>query len=226
METTFGQCAIDFYQHLKLDLELPENIKVMNPYCLPKIRDYTRIFFSKFFSDQRARIFVFGINPGRFGAGTTGITFTDPVALEKFCGIENNLPKKRELSSIFVYKFINTWGGVEKFYKNFYLTATCPLGFIKEEKNLNFYDHPQLFSDLKPFIVQSIKSQLKFGANRQQAILLGTGKIKKIFETLNREYNFFQEIYALEHPRFIMQYKRKRLPYYLAKYHRLFSSVL
>jgi len=69
----------------------------MNPYKALGIRNYVESFFRKYFSDNNKRVFVFGINPGRFGAGLTGITFTDPVALAEFCGIQNNLPQNREL---------------------------------------------------------------------------------------------------------------------------------
>ena len=45
-------------------------------------------FFYKFYSDSNPRRMIFGINPGRFGAGTTGINFTAPKQLQEFCGIE------------------------------------------------------------------------------------------------------------------------------------------
>jgi len=206
----FAQRAFKFYKSLEFRNHLPPGVEVMNPYRSPDVRNYTKSFLFKFFSDKRQRILVFGINPGRFGAGVTGVTFTDPVALEKFCGISNNLPKKRELSSEFIYKFIRQWGGPKKFYRDFFLTAISPLGFLKGGKNYNFYDHPNLLSDSKPFIVKSIKAQLAFGASREAAIVLGTGKIRQVFNELNSEYNFFKNIYAVEHPRFIMQYRRKK----------------
>ncbi|MGQ0766596.1 MAG: hypothetical protein ACT4OZ_13125 [Gemmatimonadota bacterium] len=35
---------------------------------------------------------------------------------------------------------------------------------------------------------------------------------------LNEQQKFFEELLALEHPRFIMQYRRKRLPEFLDRY--------
>jgi hypothetical protein len=222
---TFGQKAFKFYTKLQFRYSLPRGVSVMNPYRIPDVRNYTKSFLYKFFSDNYPRILVFGINPGRFGAGVTGVTFTDPIALEKFCGITNSLPKKRELSSEFIYKFIGRMGGPKKFYRDFFLTAMSPLGFLKDGKNYNFYDHPALLRDTKPFIISSIKTQLSFGASRDIAIVLGTGKIKEVFSELNEEYKFFKTIYSVEHPRFIMQYRRKKLGIYLKKYRQTFKKA-
>ena len=223
---TFGDRVFDFYKNIGLADHLPTGVEVMNPYETPQVIRYVQLFLKKYFSDKQKRVFVFGINPGRFGAGLTGVTFTDPIALEKFCGIKNDLLKKRELSSEFIYQFIEHWGGVEKFYKDFFLTAVSPLGFVLNGKNYNYYDDPKLFRVLKPFIVKTLRCQLAFGAIPHAAILLGAGKNHKMFTELNREYSFFKEIYALDHPRFIMQYRRRMLPDYLKKYSDVFSLAL
>ncbi|MFI5224347.1 MAG: DUF4918 domain-containing protein, partial [Nitrospirales bacterium] len=65
---------------------------------------------------------ILGINPGRLGAGLTGIPFTDPLKLQNICGIENTLPKKAELSADFIYTMISAFGGPEAFYKKFYFS--------------------------------------------------------------------------------------------------------
>ncbi len=223
--TTFARRAFEFYRTLTIPAKLPAGIIAMNPYQNLQTREYSRLFLQKYFNDSRKRIFVFGINPGRFGAGLTGVTFTDPVALREFCGIPNGLGNKRELSSEFIYKFIARWGGVEKFYKNFFLTAVSPLGFLKDGKNYNFYDHKELLRVLRPFLLQTISAQLGFGANREVAIVLGSGKNAEIFRELNKEGRFFKRVYALEHPRFIMQYRRKRVEEYLKKYEKTFREA-
>lgn len=223
---SFGDRVLSFYQTLSAIDGLPSNIQVMNPYARPEIRRYVESFLRKFFSDDGERVFVFGINPGRFGAGVTGVTFTDPVALEQFCGIPNELEKRREVSSEFVYEFIERWGGVEKFYREFFLTAVSPLGFTRNGTNYNYYDDQRVFAILKPFIIRTLTDQLALGARRDAAILFGTGKNQKVFTELNRKHGFFSRIYALEHPRFIMQYRRKRLREYLEKYQEAFARAL
>ncbi len=224
--STFGNRALNFYANIGAIGGLPSNIQVMNPYARPDVRRYVESFLKKFFSDNRERVYVFGINPGRFGAGVTGVTFTDPVALERSCGIRNELEKRREVSSEFVYEFIQRWGEVEKFYQDFFLTAVSPLGFTCNGKNYNYYDDQRIFTVLKPFIVRSLKGQLAFGARRDVAILFGTGKNQRVFTELNQEHGFFNRVCAVEHPRFVMQYRRKRLRDYLEKYKEVFSRAL
>ena len=57
-------------------------------------------------------------------------------------GLRHNkrVSKKQELSSVFMYEMINAYGGAELFYKRFYITAVSPLGFVKNGRNLNYYD--------------------------------------------------------------------------------------
>lgn len=223
---TFGEKALGFYKTLNAPLHISPKIEIIHPYKVPEVQRYMRKFYGKFFSDNKTRVFVFGINPGRFGSATTGISFTDPIALEQFCGIKNTVAKRRELSSEFVYKFIEQWGGAKVFYKDFFLTAVSPIGFTRDGINYNYYDDPVFFSRLKPFLVDMIKKQIALGATRKAVIVFGVGKNLKIFNELNDEYGFFEKVRAIEHPRFIMQYQRKNISKYLKKYHGIFSQTL
>ncbi len=198
----------------------------MNPYADARVRAYTRAFLSKYFPDNDARVLVLGINPGRFGAGITGVTFTDPVALADDCGIANELPRRRELSSIFVYSFINRFGGPRLFYRRFFLTAASPLGFTRGGTNYNYYDDPALLRAVTPFIVTSIERQIALGGRRDHAIVFGAGENLRFLQRLNERHRFFDALLPLEHPRFIMQYRRKRLDEYLDKYADTFSRAI
>jgi hypothetical protein len=56
-----------------------------------------------------------------------------------------------------------------------------PLGFAKLSLNnkclnYNYYDHVDLKNSLKPFIVQSIRKQLKFCLHTHIVLCLGSGK--------------------------------------------------
>ena len=202
---------------------MPRGVRVMNPYAEPRVRGYVRAFLNRYFDDNQQRILVFGINPGRFGAGVTGVTFTDPVALADVCGIANHLGRRRELSSVFVYAFIERWGGARRFYRQFFLTAVSPLGFTRNHTNLNYYDVPALARRSTPFIVESIRCQIALGARTDHAIVLGMGQNLRFVQTLNDRYGFFGHVRGLEHPRFIMQYRRKQLDRYLEKYASVFA---
>ena len=224
MDKTFGEKATEFYLNLRKPTNIPDKIQVINPYEDHEVRKTTEKFYNKFFDDYEKRIFVFGINPGRFGGGITGINFTDPVALKEFCGIKNSLGNKRELSSQFVYEFINTFGGAEKFYKNFFISAIYPLAILKDGKNYNFYDDQKIYSFLKSVIISYLKKQVEFGAKEEMVISLGKKNFAYLKE-LNNEINFFRRIEYLEHPRFIMQYRRKRLNYFIEKYMGLLTQA-
>jgi len=175
-------------------------------------------FYTRFYGDDHPRVFLIGINPGRFGGGVTGIPFTDPVNLAGPCGIENSFPAKHELSSRFIYDMIGKMGGPEAFFNRFFLTALSPLGFVSEGKNRNYYDTPALWETLKPWIVKSFQQQIRLGADRETAFSLGQGKNFRLLSELNREFGFFNEIIPLPHPRWIMQYKLKRKDDFLNLY--------
>lgn len=196
----------------------------MNPYLRKEVYELCEVFYNKYFNDKKRRTIILGINPGRFGAGLTGIPFTDPVKLEEDCGIVNNLKKQRELSADFIYKMIYDFGGIQAFYDQFYFGSVSPLGFTKDGKNLNYYDDMNLQESLLPFILQSIEAQLAFGLNRKVAYCLGEGKNYKFLINLNKVHGFFDHIIPLAHPRFIMQYKRKYIDTYIGDYLEKFSE--
>lgn len=225
MPSSFASRAVRFYESLEPP-RVPRDVNVMNPYADVRARKLVRDFLRQFFPDDDERLFVFGINPGRFGAGVTGVTFTAPVALADFCGVPNHLPRRRELSSIFVYDFIERFGGTRSFYRSCFLTAVSPLGFTHSGKNLNYYDRADLAAAVSPFIVQTMTRQLALGARRDHAIVLGKGANRRVLEALNREHGWFGDIHALEHPRWIMQYRRRRLDAYADEYVRLFARLV
>ncbi len=222
---TFAARALDFYRSLEAPRNLPAGIRAMNPYRDPEVWRYVEEFFNRYFADDAPRTLVFGINPGRFGGGRTGVMFTDPVALDRCCGIHNDLVKRRETSSEFIYDFIQRHGGPKRFYGEFFLTAVSPLGFVRDGLNYNYYDDPLLLARLTPFILRTLHAQLALNVRRGAAIVLGSGANQKFFTRLNDEHGFFRNVLRLDHPRFIMQYRRKRLTHYRREYARVFTAA-
>lgn len=214
----FATQVLQFFATLKLSVPLPRGVQVLNPYQDNLVFELCQRFYTQYYSDAKPRTMIIGINPGRFGGGLTGIPFTDPIKLETICGIKNNLARKQELSSDYIYKMIEAFGGTNLFYKNFYFTSVSPLGFTKEGKNLNYYDDAKLTERLKPFMLACMRSQLDFGINTKIAYCLGEGDNYKFLTQFNEQYQFFEKIIPLAHPRFIMQYKRKSLNQYLDRY--------
>lgn len=207
----FSERVLSFYQSLKITGNLPNGIFVMNPYQSEEVMEVCKTFYNKYYDDARGRRLILGINPGRFGAGVTGIPFTDPVRLEKVCGIENQFDKRAELSSDFIYRLIDQMGGPDHFYSHFYIGAVSPLGFVKNGKNFNYYDSRDLMHKLKKFIVQSIVDQVGLGISSRKCYCLGQGKNYEYLKYLNNDIKLFSEIVPLPHPRWVMQYRRKQM---------------
>jgi hypothetical protein len=222
---SFGERVLSFYESLRPPRSIPRGVEVLAPYRTPLVRDCMQRFYHKFFSDSHERVFILGINPGRFGAGVSGIPFTDGVALETLCGISNELPRRRELSAEFVQMFIERLGGASAFYGSFFITAVCPIGFTRGGRNLNYYDDRALYDTVRPFMVRMLNRQIDFGARRAAAIVLGAGENLREFTALNERHRFFESLIGLDHPRFIMQYRRKRLREYLDRYEKTLCAT-
>ena len=218
---------LNFYKHLSTDeVKLPQGVSVMNPYrgkYAKKVGHIMKLFYEKYYHDNLPRKMILGINPGRFGAGQTGLMFTDTIRLNENCRIPFHDFSSRELSSEFFYKVINQFGGTEKFYGTYYIGAVSPLGYVIQnsrgkEVNYNYYDSSELLKSIKPFIIKSLHQQLSFNIDRKVCYCLSTGKNYRFLSELNQELMIFDKIIPLEHPRYILQYKRKKSEYYIQKY--------
>ncbi|MBC6994790.1 DUF4918 family protein [Neolewinella lacunae] len=216
---TFGERVLHYhFQTLQPDWSLPAGVDLIFPYHAPDTQATMTAFYHKFFADARPRIFVMGINPGRFGAGVTGVPFTGPKTLREACAIEHPFTSRPELSSEFIYRWIDAMGGPEAFYRDFYITSACPLGFTKDGKNYNYYDSKALQAAVLPHIIANFEAQLAFGGRRDHLLVLGEGKNHAFITALNEQYGWFRQVIPLAHPRFVMQYKRRYLADYLERF--------
>src|SRR6187200_1300926 len=214
---TLAEQLFRFYTNLNPPENLPDNILWLYPQQRQDVLDILEGFLKKYYSDDHERILLLGINPGRYGAGITGINFTAPRQLKEICRIENPF-SGTELSAEFIYKMIEAYGGVKEFYSNFFIGSVCPLGFVQNGKKLNYYDHKLLLKAIEPFIIKNLTKLISFNINREICICIGGEKNFKYLSSLNNRYNWFQEIVSLPHPRFIMQYNRKFLDDYINRY--------
>ena len=221
---TFADKIIAYNRALSLDIALPDGIRVMNPYQDPSVLPVTETFYRKFYDDMHPRRLIMGINPGRHGAGVTGIPFTDTVRLKEKCHINTEgVPMTKELSSVFVYEVIEAYGGVKAFYGDFFINSVCPLGFTKltdkgKEVNYNYYDSKELTAAVTDFIIENIKMLLKMGFENDVCYCLGTGQNFAFLQKLNGKHVFFKQIVPLEHPRFVMQYRTRFINKYVVQY--------
>lgn len=221
----FAENILDFLFNVKLPFPLPNKIEVLDVHKDEAVRDACNKFYKKFYSDNNKRHLLIGINPGRFGGGVTGIPFTDPIRLQNDCGIENNFQKKQELSSVFVYEMINAYRNPKSFYKNFYITAVSPLGFVRDGKNLNYYDDKILLKKIEPFVIDCMEKQLAFGIHQDVCFCIGEGENLKYLQKLNSQHKWFAKVEGLPHPRFIMQYRLKTKAVHIQKYCEALTAV-
>lgn len=222
MKKTFGEKVVAFNKKLKFSGNLPEGFEVMNPFFdNPETIKVMSKFYQKFYNDYHQRKLIIGINPSRRGAGVTGVPFTDIKRLETMCGIEMKTAHTHEISSVFLYDVIENFGGVEVFYKKFYINSPFPLAIIRKtlkgNLNANYYDDKDLFEAVKPFMIQSLKDHIDLGLDTSEVFILGK-KNATFIDKINSQEKFFEKMTVLEHPRYIQQYKIKEKQLYIDKY--------
>ncbi|MBI1185084.1 DUF4918 family protein [bacterium] len=228
---TLADKILQFNDTLALEATLPKGVRVMNPFKetgSELVNALCHQFYHKYYHDKQSRKLILGINPGRHGAGLTGIPFTDPKRLESHCQIAAGNLHSHEPSSVFVYEVIDAFGGAEKFYQRFFINSVCPLGFVMtnakgSEVNCNYYDMPALQQSVTPFIKKSIEKMIEMGLETQVVFCWGTGKNYTFLKQLNQSEKYFDKVLPLEHPRYIMQYKSKLKEQYINKYLQAFA---
>lgn len=221
---SLAEKIIAFCSNLEFSGQLPAGVSIMNPFRENgEVPAVITSFYRKYYSDNKPRRIILGINPGRFGAGATGIPFTDTKRLKEKCGLSIGGLKTHETSSVFIYEMIERYGGCEEFYGDYFISSVSPLGFTRtgpagKEVNFNYYDSKELLEAIRDFAVDSLKEQLGFGIKRDICFCLGTGKNHRFLSELNTTHHFFEKIEPLEHPRFIMQYRSRQKNFYISNY--------
>ena len=149
------------------------------------VQRFNRYYYGKMIP----KVVLCGINPGRFGAGKTGVPFMDFAILSKLIdGIES---KESERSAQFFAKIVQKVGP-ERFYRLFYVTNISWVGFMKDGRNLNFYDLPK---DAQKFVYEQFLFEMEY-VRPERIIALGRNVQKTIKEILAIEPDY------LPHPNF------------------------
>lgn len=205
---------------------LPSEFRVLNPFNSENkvlVNKITTAFYQKYYNDSNGRRIILGSSPARRGTAITGVPFEDAWHLQMETGILIDGFYINQSSSNFLYDVISEYGGCEKFYTDFYMNFVCPLGIVKinskgNEVNCNYYENKKLQEVLYPFIVSSIRTQIEFGIDTSVCYCIGSGENYRFLSKINNEYDFFEEIVPLEHPRYIMQYNLKNKKQFIDKY--------
>ncbi len=226
---TISEMMVEYNRTLHYDGQLPEGFAVMNPYMdNPETMEVMSKFYHKYYNDNNIRRFIIGINPSRHGAGITGVPFTDTKRLEAVCGIPMKSAQTHEVSSVFVYDMIDSYGGAKAFYSRFYINSPFPLAIVRLSKdgkwlNANYYDAKNLYAAVEDFMIESLRKQAAMGVDRNEVFILGK-KNSNFINKLNKKAKLFKKLTVLEHPRYIQQYKSKEKDIYIDKYIRAFHG--
>jgi hypothetical protein len=219
---TWANRIMAYNRGLAFNGKLPRGISIMNPYAeSPTALEASDAFYRKYYNNSVPRKLILGINPGRHGAGATGIPFTDPKRLVDIVNINWNGPLSHEPSSVYIYDMIAAYGGAEAFYGRYFINSVSPLGYTirknGKEVNYNYYDSPQLLQRAMPFILSNLETLRKLDFDMETAYCLGVRNAKYL-EEINARVKAFGSIVPLEHPRYIMQYKLSSKESYIQKY--------
>lgn len=204
--------------------DLPDEYRRVNPYSGDQselLRKITTAFYQKYYNDTKPRRIILGSSPARRESAVTGVPFEDAKHLQNETGIFIDKFYINQSSSEFLYDVMTEYGGCEQFYTDFYMNFVCPLGIVRtnakgNEVNCNYYENKKLQAALKPFILESIRSQIDFGIDTSVCYCIGSGDNFDFVSKINKKHHFFDTIIPLEHPRFIMQYNSKNMKKYLS----------
>lgn len=147
---------LNFYNAINSSDELKQqSITVLNEFI--ENEKLVREFYEKYVNNNidNIKVVMCGINPGRYGAGKTGIPFIDFNSLSEL--LQNIKRKDSERSAEFFYSIIKNYRA-EKFYSNIYVTNICSIGFEKSKKNHNYYE---LSEAIKEIIYKNFLEKMK-----------------------------------------------------------------
>jgi len=133
-------------------------------------------FNEKYYKGSYPKTVLCGINPGKNGAGKTGIPFIDFSSLSEL--IEGVETTGTERSAQFFYDVVQEIGA-ERFYRSFYVTNISWLGFIKDGKNVNYYT---LSDNAKAFIYKIFEFEIRQVS--PTTIIAMSGEVKHTLSSL------------------------------------------
>lgn len=222
---TFAQKVLRYNKQLaSVSSDLPDGFRSVNPFIgesKEKIEQVAKIFYEKYYDDNKRRYLILGSSPAVRGTAVTGVPFEEAGRLREDTGIFVDKFRVNKSSSEFLHEVIEEYGGRKKFYSDFYMNFVCPLGIVRTNSrgndiNCNYYDSKNLLNRLYGFIADSIGSIITFGIDTSVCFCIGSGKNYRVLNEINDNYGFFKTIVPLEHPRYIMQYN--------SRYKKLFSD--
>lgn len=154
--------------------------------------EMVRAFYRTYYKNSNTnRIVLCGINPGRFGAGKTGVPFLDFKSLSNL--IPNVKKDDSEGSAQFVFKVISNIGPTY-FFDQVYLTNISWFGFLKNNNNLNYYE---LDERLQKEFLSGFAEEMRIV--KPHIIIPLSLEVEKSLHSMNLEYKIGKR---LQHPNY------------------------
>ncbi len=213
-EQPWNEWVLNYYEQLAQQWPSFGDIEVLSPFLEPEVADLRRRFYDSYYNDTTPRQLWLGINPGRLGAGITGIPFSDPVQLAQHCQLSTSFPQREELSATFVFQVIAAAGGPDHFFRRVFIDSVSPVGYVRDGLNFNYYDDADFFTFLRPHLQAHI-DRLLARPGPAEIVLLGKGKNLSHLKQLDLRG---ATVHALPHPRWVMQYRRKDMRHWIQRY--------
>jgi len=186
-----------------------ENICVLSNFL--SHRQVMDDFWRRFYPEELPRHVICGLNPGRFGAGLTGVPFTDFQTLSRWMpSVER---QDTEPSAQFFAQVVAAVG-VEAFFRRFYVTNVSAVGYVKDGRNLNYHDLP---AGALEVVERRFVEEMEI-VRPQQIIALGRQverSIKRLMPNVVVSY--------LPHPAWVSTYRKAAQHDWIERYLRVLS---
>ena len=182
------------------------NVKILSYFIDNK--DNIIKFHKKYVEPNSPKIVICGINPGRNGAGLTGIPFIDFESLSKM--IPDIKENDWEPSAKFFFSIIQEFG-IEAFYRNFHVTNISWFGFsrINKPKNVNYFDN-DISTEIATCLINKFVEEIEL-INPDYIIPLSKHVLYEL-ESLKKKCRIRAEIGTrLNHPSWVTTYRSNDL---------------
>ena len=189
-----------------LNLISDQGVCVLSDFLLNQAHIDT--FWQTYYGSSVPRVVICGINPGRHGAGKTGIPFLDFQSLAQL--IPDVERSDSESSAGFFYQVIKQFGA-SAFLPTFYVTNIASVGFVRAGKNLNYNDLPA------PALEIVERNFLLEMAVVQPTHIISLGEV--VHATVNKLMGKDVDCKRrLPHPSWIANYRRNQIEEWVTRY--------
>ena len=151
------------------------------------------LFDEKYYHEGFPKIVLCGINPGRKGAGVTGVPFVDMATLAERLS-DNKISfngSGKEQSAQYFNEIVNHEEfGAKKFYKHFYVTNFSWVGFIEKINNptkIINHNYHELNPEAQQYINDAFKREMSIV--KPKVIIPIGSEVKKSLDNLNLDSN-------------------------------------